>query len=287
MPSRSEIRPLLRRLEIHARRSLAGLSGGDYRSLLRGQGLEFADLRPYQPGDDIRAIDWNVTARSGVPHIKQFEEERSRSLTLLADISLSMTPAKRHLLVETAALLAFATVQHRDRLGLIAFSDQVETLVRPKTGRAHALRILDELLTREPSGGNTDLHAPLEAALAVNKRPGILVLLSDGHIELPQQLIDKVRAKHDLLMLPLRDSHEQQLPKAGLTLFADAESGEQRLIDLSDSHATDNRTTDGWQRLDRTLSAKLRRRQIDHTFLRSEQPIFPALATLFRRRRRG
>lgn len=281
MIPRSEIRPLLRRLEIDSRRLLAGLSGGDYRSLLCGQGLEFADLRLYQPGDDIRAIDWNATARSGVPHSKQFSEERSRSMTLLADISRSMTPAKRRLLLETAALLAFAAVAHRDRLGLITFSDRIETLVRPKTGRSHALRILDELLTGEPTGRGTDLHPPLETALAVGKRPGLLILLSDGHGSLPQHLLNKVTARHELLLLPLRDSREQHLPKGGLTLFEDAETGRQRLVDLTAAPLTG-----GWQQLDRNLVTQLRRYRIDHAFLHSDQPIFPALASFFRRRRR-
>src|SRR5512133_1626928 len=138
-------RALVRRLELNSRRRLAATLAGAYRSQFRGQGMEFSELRPYQPGDDVRLIDWNVTARTGVPHLRQYKEERSRCLTLLVDLSASMAAAKRELLLETTALLAFAAAASGDRVALIAFTDRVEQLILPEGGMRHARRLLGEL----------------------------------------------------------------------------------------------------------------------------------------------
>lgn len=280
-----DIRPILRRLEIVSRRRLAGALAGEYRTTFRGQGLEFADIRPYEAGDDIRSIDWNVTARTGALHVRRYREERSRTLYLLADISPSFTPAKRQLQLEAAALLAFAAVAGRERLALVAFTDRVEHLVPPATGRNHALRLLCNLLTLSAPGRQTDLSAPLEATLALARRPGIVILLSDFHAPLPEPLLRRAGARHDLLALVLRDTGESRQRPAGLVLYRDAESGAEQLIDLTTAKACDGIAA-GWRETDRQLSTNLRRLAVDHTLLASGASPLPALQTLFRTRRR-
>jgi len=278
------IRPLLRRLEIVSRRQLSGALAGEYRTAFRGQGLEFAEIRPYEAGDEIRSIDWNVTARTGALHVRRYREERSRTLYLLADLSPSCTPAKRRLLLETAALLAFAAVASRDRLALVAFSDRIEHLVPPGSGRNHALRLLCDLLTLEPKGRGTDLVPPLEAALALARRPGMLVLLSDFHAALPAPQLRRAAARHDLLALVLRDAGEASPSPAGLVRLRDAESGAELLLDLSTSTRCDQLAA-GWRETERRLAAELRRLGLDHALLASDASPLPALQALFRARR--
>lgn len=285
MPLPPETRSAIRRLEVTSRRLLGGTLTGEYRSHFRGQGMEFEELRPYQPGDDVRLLDWNVTARTGAPHVRLYREERSRTLTLLADLSPSCTPAKRELLLQTAALLAFAAACSRDRIALVAFSERVEQLVPPASGRNHALRILSTLMTLQPAGRGTDLRPPLEAALALNRRPGMMVLLSDLHAPLPERLLRKTNARHDLLALPLRDPQERNLPAAGLLAMRDVESGEERLLDLASARAR-AAVAESWRRADLQLAAGLRNLGIDHAFLQSRSSPLPALLSLFRRRRR-
>jgi uncharacterized protein (DUF58 family) len=280
-----EIPAAVRRLEITARRQLSGTLAGEYRSHFRGRGMEFAEIRPYQVGDDPRQLDWNLTARCGTPQVRIYQEERSRTLTLLADVSLSCTPAKRLLLARCAALLAFAAVQNRDRVALIAFSDRTEELIPPGSGRNHALRILSTLLGLSPKGEGTDLNSPLDAALALNRRPGMLILLSDFHAPLPDELLRCALARHDLLALVLRDYRERQWPGSGLTLVADAESGARRLVDLG-SRAARASMEKAWDDSDRLLAAALQRLGIDHAFVDDEAEPLPALRSLFGSRRR-
>lgn len=288
MPLPQDIRPLIRRLEVTSKRLLAGTLVGEYRSHFRGQGMEFAEIRPYQAGDDIRQLDWNVTARTGTPHVRLYREERSRTLTLLADLSTSCTAAKRELMVRTAALLCFAAVHNRDRLALVTFSDRVEELVPPGAGRNHALRILSVLLTLQPEGKGTDLHPPLEAVLSLGRRPGMIILLSDFHAPLPEHLLRKANARHDVLAFCLRDTREETLPAGGLVRVRDAESGQERLLDL---HSVRNRIkmTESWRQTDRELAIALRRLEIDHAVLHSGAAPLPVLLSLFRSRgrRRG
>lgn len=284
MPLSPETRRIIRRLEVNSKRLLAGSLLGEYRSHFRGHGMEFAEIRPYQAGDDIRQIDWNVTARTGSPHIRLYREERCRTLTLVADLSLSCTPAKRDLLVRTAALLAFSAVRNRDRLALIAFSDRVEQYLPPGTGRNHALHLLSLLLTLEPSGQGTDFIPPLETALNLGRQPGMIILLSDFHASLPHHLLLKAGARHDVLAFPLRDSREVSPPASGLVLVRDVESGRVRLLDLTPRRRVD--IAAAWERADRELTAILRELGIDHAFLYSDDSPLPVLHSLFRSRRR-
>lgn len=279
-------RALLRRLEVSARKELAGALAGEFRSRLRGRGMEFAGLRPYLPGDEVRLIDWNVTARSGTPHVRLYQEERSRTLTLLADLSPSLTPPKRSLLLQIAALLAFAAVHSRDRLALVAFSDRIEQVVPPGTGRQHALRILSDLARLRPAGHGTDLAPALQMALALNRRPGLLLLLGDGHVDLPEALLRRAAGRHDLLALLLRDPAETDPQQRGLLQLRDLESGAERLVDLSSSGAREA-VAAAWAKSDATLAARLQGFGIDHAFLPCGTPPLPALLRLFRQRSRS
>lgn len=282
-PSGSQ-RALLRRLEVSARKELTGALAGEFRSRLRGRGMEFAGLRPYLPGDEVRQIDWNVTARSGTPHLRLYQEERSRTLTLLADLSPSLTPPLRALLLETGALLAFAAVQSRDRLGLVAFSDRVEQLVPAGCGRNQALRILSDLERLHCPGRGSDPAPALETALALNRRPGLLLILSDGQLPLPAPLLRRAAARHDLIFLQLRDPAQRQLPGHSLLRVADAESGQERLLDLTDAAAR-TAIAARWAESDRTLAATLAGCGLDHAVLDCGSPALPVLLRLFRRRR--
>jgi len=245
--------------------------------------MEFADLRPYENGDDVRAIDWNVTARTGIPFVRLYREERSRTLTLLADVSPSMTPAMRDIQIKVAALLSFAAVQSRDHVGLIAFTSRVEHILPPREGRRHALCLLADLMGRRGQGGETDFVPPLEAVSTLRKRPGMVVLLSDFHAPLPESLLRTVSGRHDLLALPLRDTAECDLPSVGPVVFCDAESGQRRLLHLSPGRVRS--VKEAWEAANRHLAADLRRLRIDHAFLRSGDDPLPVLHAFFRARR--
>lgn len=276
-------RGLVRRLEINSRRRLATILAGAYRSQFRGQGMEFSELRPYQPGDDVRTIDWNVTARTGVPHVRQYREERSRSLTLLIDLSASFAGAKRDLLFETTGLLAFAAANSGDRVSLVAFTDRIEHLILPETGVRHARRILAELIAHRPRGRFTDLSPPLEAALQLNRRPGIIILISDLHAPLPVKRLSEVKSRHDLVVLIPRDPLEI-LPKTkGLWRVADRETLNERVVDLS-SDSKRVAYARGWESCDEELVEELHALTIDHTFLHAGESVLPTLLRLFRRR---
>ncbi len=281
MTAQKANRATIRRLQITASRELTGLLSGACRSRFRGQGMEFSDLRPYQPGDDVRRIDWSATARSGLPYTRIYEEERSRTITLLADISLSCSSAKRRLLSEAAGLLTFAAIAGGDRIALIAFSDRVERLIRPGRGVRQAQRITSELLTLSPTGGGTDLQPALNAACGLNRRPGLLILLSDLHCTLPLPLLKQISFRHDLVCLLLRDATETTPPIAGLTLFQDAETGKLRLLDLT-SQKTRSAIIQNWQRSDDKLCRTLQTLSARTAFLQSDRPPLLDLIHLFR-----
>jgi uncharacterized protein (DUF58 family) len=273
-------RTALRRLEIVARRELAGVHFGTTASRQRGQGMDFSDLRPYEPGDDIRRLDYSASARTGIPHTRLYREERAHTLTLLADISPSCTPAKRQLLAETAALLAFAAAAAGHRIALVSFSDRIEGVVRPGRGSRQAYRIAGELLTLQPHGRGTDLQPALDAAGALNRRSGLMILLSDLHFELPSRPLRALCAQHELLALMLRNGTECQPPRSGLTLVEDCEQGGHRLLDLG-STATRDSIAQSWRRNDRQIQQELSRLAIRSAVLTSDTSPLPALQRLF------
>ena len=229
----------IRRIEIRARRLVANLFLGEYHSVFRGRGLEFSEVREYQPGDDVRSIDWNVTARMGTPYVKKYVEERELTVLLVVDVSASETfgtgaQTKGEVGAEVAALLAFAAVANNDRVGLLTFSDRIEKFVPPRKGSQHVLRIVRELLYARPQGRRTDIAGAIAYLTRVAGRRSIIFLISDflgrdfeGALRLAAQ-------RHDLVAISLTDPRELSLPPLGLLEMEDAETGQRMLLDTED-----------------------------------------------------
>jgi uncharacterized protein (DUF58 family) len=229
----------IRRIQIRTRAILESGIGGSYHAVFKGRGMEFAEVREYQAGDDARIIDWNVTARMGAPYVKKFVEERDLTLLLLVDVSGSQAFGSRFLLkrdyaAELAAVLAFSAVANHDRVGAVLFSDRVEAHVPPGRGRDHALRIVRDLLALSPAGRGTDLAGALRFAQRVMKRRGIVAVLSDFQAHGYERALGILRRRHDVIALLLSDPRESELPAVGLMAFLDPETGERMVVDTSD-----------------------------------------------------
>ena len=229
----------VRRLQIRARRLVRLLFFGEYHSVFRGRGLEFSEVREYMPGDEVRTIDWNVTARMGTPYVKKFVEERELTLYLLVDVSASSgfsstAPTKRELAAELATLLAFAADANNDKAGLIAFSDRVELYLRPRRGLQHVLRMARELIYHQPGGTGTNIAAAADFLMRVAKRPGVAFLISDFHARGFESSLRLAAQKHDLIAISLTDPRELELPRVGLVALRDPETGAEVLIDTED-----------------------------------------------------
>jgi len=212
--------------------------GGAYHAVFKGRGMEFAEVREYAPGDEVRTIDWNVTARMGTPYVKKFVEERDLTLLLVVDVSGSQQFGSQYLLkrdyaAELAAVLAFSAVANHDRVGAVLFSDRIEGYVAPGRGRDHALRIVRDLLAREPVGRGTDLAGALRFAQRVLRRRGIVAVLSDFQAEGWERAIGVLRRRHDVVALHLADPRESELPAAGLVAFSDPETGARVVADTA------------------------------------------------------
>ena len=230
----------IRRIQIRTRVILESGIGGAYHAVFKGRGMEFAEVREYEAGDDPRTIDWNVTARRGSPYVKKYVEERDLTLLLLVDVSGSQAfgsqfIAKRDFAAELAAVLAFSAVANQDRVGAILFSDRVERYVPPARGRDHALRIVRDLLALQPAGRGTDLKGALRFARGVMRRRGIVVLISDFQDEGYARALGILSRRHDVVALNLQDPHEVELPDAGLVALLDPETGERRVVDLGNA----------------------------------------------------
>jgi len=230
-----EILKKIRYIEIRTRRLVNDLFSGEYHSTFKGQGMEFEEVREYQPGDDIRLIDWNVTARTGFPHVKKFREERELSVVLLVDASSSgrfgtRDRFKSEVAAELCALLAFSAIKNNDKVGLIIFTDRIEKFVPPKKGRSHVLRLIREILFFQPQGVATDIGMALEYLTKVIKRKSVVFLVSDFFFEgytKPLQLANK---KHDVIAIKICDPRERVFEDVGLIELEDAETGEVVLI---------------------------------------------------------
>jgi uncharacterized protein (DUF58 family) len=284
----------IRRLQLRAKRAVQTLLGGEYHSAFKGAGLSFEEVREYQPGDDVRGIDWNVTARMGHPFLKRYVEERELTLILASDVSASqrfgtgMQP-KRAVAAELAALIAFAAVGNNDRVGLLAFSDRVERYVPPNKGTRHVLRLLRDILFFEPEHRGTNLAAGLDYLNKVHRRRAIVFLISDF---LDSDFADAFRRaarKHDLIAVRTADPREHDWPAAGLIQLEDAETGRQVLIDTADRRFRDAFATRAVVR--KAAFTKLARSsQVDLIDVSTDGNHFDALVKFFRlreRRRRG
>lgn len=234
--SKKDLYKQVRQIEINTRGLVNQVFSGEYHSVFKGRGMEFSEVREYQFGDDIRNIDWNVTARFGHPFIKVFEEERELTVMLMADLSGSLIfgtldKTKQELAAELSALLAFSALKNNDKVGLILFTDKIEKFVPPRKGRKHVLRIISEVLSFHPKGNNTNIKGALEFLNNAVKKKSIVFLISDFFDEGYEKILRIVGKRHDLIGVVINDEKEKRIPPLGLVKFSDPETGEQRYLD--------------------------------------------------------
>jgi len=289
-----ELLKKVRRIEIRTRHAVDEVFAGQYHSVFKGRGMEFDEVREYVPGDDIRAIDWNVTARTGVPHIKKFVEERELTVMLLVDVSASnlfgSRMLKRDLAAEAAALLAFSAIRNNDRIGLILFAEEVEKYIPPKKGTRHVLRLVRELLAHRPRGRGTRAAPALEYLNHVSTRRCVAFLISDFLFSDPHEQLLKITARrHDFISVIVADRHEFAWPPVGLIRWFDAETGEEVLTDTADRRVREQFALQQTRRLD-AVEELHRRAGIDTIRLFTGEPYELAFSRFFqqrvRRRRR-
>ena len=232
----------IRRIEITTRKLVSDSFAGEYQSVFKGRGMEFDEVRQYHPGDDVRTIDWNVTARTGEPYVKSFIEERELTVMLAVDVSGSgdfgtRNRFKRELAVELAAVMSFAATTNNDRVGLLLFTDRVELLVPPRKGRSHVLRMVRDLLVFQPVGSGTDLRLALDTVHQMLKRRSIVFLVSDflADPESYRQAMLVANRRHDVVAFDLSDPLEQEIADVGILALEDAESGQLRWVDTGSS----------------------------------------------------
>jgi uncharacterized protein (DUF58 family) len=282
-----EIFRKVRQLEIRTKGLVNNLFGGEYHSAFKGRGMVFSEVREYQYGDDIRQIDWNVTARTGDTFIKIFEEEREQILMLLVDISASgifgSQQRKSDVTTEMCAVLAFSAIKNGDKVGLVLFSDRIEKVVLPKKGRLHVLRLIRELYTTKPEGKGTDINVPLRFVNRLLKRKAIIILASDFYAPDYEKSIKITNKKHDLIAVTVADPLEDELPNIGIVTLMDAETGQKRLIDTSSKTLRSNykakRLEENALRRDR-----FRKLQIDNVDVKTHVSYVQPLMSFFKRR---
>jgi uncharacterized protein (DUF58 family) len=237
----TELMNKIRRIEIRTRRLVNDSFAGEYHSIFKGRGMEFDEVRPYMPGDEVRTIDWNVTARMGQPFVKEYVEERELTVMLVVDASGSgdfgtAGRFKRELAAELAAVLSFSATTNKDKVGLLIFTDKIETYIPPRKGRRHVLRLIRELLAFEPEGNGTDIKLALDTINQILKRRSIVFLISDFMDE-PEQYgkpLFMANRKHDLIAVDLHDPLETEIADVGTLALEDAETGELLWLDTSD-----------------------------------------------------
>ncbi len=276
-------------IELRTRSLVNTLFTGEYRSVFRGQGIEFAEVREYQQGDDFRSIDWNVSARMGHPFVKSYAEERELTLLLVVDQSGSLhfgAPfSKAGLAVEVGAVLALAAARHNDRVGTLLFADRVEYVVRPAKGRGHALRVIRDLVAFAPRGRGTNVAEALRYAAKLLRHHAIVVVLSDFRAEGWEEPLAQLAARHDVVAVTIDDPREQQLPDAGWLDLEDAETGRRLLLDTSHT-ATRHRVLAASERLLQERARKLARAGVDRVALHTNIPYAVPLRRAFAERAR-
>ncbi|NNE70232.1 MAG: DUF58 domain-containing protein [Rhodothermales bacterium] len=285
-----ELFKTIRKLEIRTRGLVSNIFGGEYHSAFKGQGIEFAEVRPYQFGDDIRSIDWNVSARYEETFVKVFEEDREQTVMLIVDVSgsgdfASQGKFKREMAAEICAVVAFSAIQNNDKVGLLLFSDQVEEFVPPKKGRRHVLRLVRDLFAHESASRKTDLSVALNHALHVLNRRSIVLILSDFQTEGYENALRAVSRRHDTVAIHLIDPTEEALPNVGLLEVTDPETGQTRVIDTS-ARAQRSAYSDAADRFRNETSALLRRVRVDRIEVRTDEGYVEPLVQFFRRRNR-
>ena len=283
-----EVLQKVQRLEIQMKHLVNDVFSGEYHSVFKGRGMEFAEVREYMPGDDIRTIDWNVTARLNAPFVKKYVEERELTVMLLVELSASGTfgsgaQLKRELATEVCSILAFSATKNNDKVGCALFTDDVELFIPPRKGRQHVLRVIRELLYFEPQGRGTDLAAALQFVGRVLKRRSVVFIVSDfldPNFEKPLSVIAR---RHDVIPVVITDAREEEIPDVDLVDIVDAETGEVRTVDTGSPAVRERfmrraRRVQGWR--DRIF----KRLALDRIDLRTDTPYVVPLITFFRRR---
>ena len=285
----SELIKKVRKIEIKTRGLSHNIFAGQYHSAFKGRGMSFSEVRDYQYGDDVRDIDWNVTARFNKPYIKVFEEERELTVMLLVDLSESLdfgtsTRTKREMLAEIAATIAFAAIQNNDKIGVIFFTDRIEKFIPPQKGRKHILYIIRELLNIEPQSRRTDIKVPLEFLTNALKKKCTAFLLSDfictGDYSNALTIANR---KHDLAAIQVYDRRLAELPDVGLIKVRDAESDVEMYIDTSSGKVREAQR-DWWRNQSNALKERMQRSRVDSVSVRTDQDYVKALLALFAQR---
>lgn len=302
MPNTREILKKVRQVEIRTRRQVSDAMAGAYRSVFKGQGMDFEEVREYQPGDDVRSIDWNVTAKQGKPFIKRYKEERELTIFIVVDLSGStdfgsVSQSKRELAGELASVLAFSATRNNDKIGLLLFTETVEKYVPAEKGRRHVLRVIRDILFHEPKGRGTDIAGALRFLNRIQRRRAIVFLLSDfltssntawirpdtGNQAPYERLLRLTRQRHDLICVSLSDPREEELPDVGVVTLEDAETGE--LLEIDTSNRKLRRTYRMVnERRREELARNLRQYGIDHLALSTAEPYITALRAFFKKR---
>jgi len=284
----ADLQAKVRQIEIRTRRLVSDTMVGQYQSVFKGQGMDFDEVREYQPGDEVRNIDWNVTARLNAPFVKQFVEERELTVMLLVDLSASGqfgsgTQTKQELAAEVTALLTFAAQANNDKVGLTLFTERVEKYVPPAKGQRHALRVVRDILHHEPTARGGDLRHALQHLQKTFRRRAVLVIISDFLDPLPDSSLQQANRRHDVVAIQIIDPHEEQLPALGRMTLEDAETGEVGEINLRNEEDladfVHHRAT-----VQEELEKQFRGMNIDHLHLRTGEPYMPELIKFFRMR---
>jgi uncharacterized protein (DUF58 family) len=288
----------MRQLEIRTRRMVNDSLAGEYHSVFKGRGMDFDEVREYSPGDEVRTIDWNVTARAGRPFVKKFTEERELTIQLIVDISASgnfgsATLAKRDLAAELASVLAFSAIRNNDKVGLLLYTDRVERYLPPKKGRRHVLRVVRDILYHAPEGRGTDTVKALDVANHVLHRRAIVFLISDFQAPGdPVRVRDELRRamrqtnrRHDLVAVHIEDPREKELPNVGVLALEDAETGEIIELDTANARIRKRFNELSVERV-RRLVNDFRAEGVDTLELKTDAPYMPALQRFFKTRER-
>jgi uncharacterized protein (DUF58 family) len=280
----------LKKIEIYTSRLANDQLAGSYHSVFKGRGMAFSEVRQYQPGDDVRFIDWNVSARMNDTYVKVFTEEREMTVMLLVDLSASERfgstgKPKIETVAEVAALLAFSAIKNNDRVGLILFTDRVERFVPPKKGRSHVMRVVTEILNAAPESEGTDLGVALDLLGGIGKRRTVAFLISDFIADRYEKSLRVVSAKHDLIPIQVVDPREDELPDVGLALVEDLESGELVEVDTSNLDVRADYAREA-QKQRAAREQLFRRLKLDHVTVSTDRDFVKPLTELFRLRQR-
>lgn len=280
----------VQRIQIVANRSVNDLMAGQYRSVFRGRGMEFDEVREYQPGDDVRTIDWNVTARAGTPFIKRFSEERELTVLFVVDVSASgafgsADRSKLDVMIEMSALLMFSALKNNDKVGLLMFADQVVSFFPPRKGRGNVLRLIREMLATPPVAAETSLEAALEYLNRVQKRRAVVFLISDFQTHATRQALAISSGRHDLVAITVVDPRERALPDVGFITLEDAETGQVVEVDTRHPEVRRMFAAAATQRLG-NLSEGLRKAGVDQLNVDTSESYATSLRRFFETRER-